>query len=368
MSEDDRPDPLLRRALDHAPDHGAVPDFRIGKRIRRMAHEAVAPEAAQDLLPMLPDGQPWWRRMLFGSSGRGHMPWNAAFATVIVGVLVTVLWQREPVPGPQLDSQAPARERERAPAHAPAAPAPAPEQRAETSTARPDEEPRIALPPTVPEAPVLPGPPTPPVVPSLPFQLELPPAPRAQAAPPAAARKSEQAERLADEAANKRVPQVRPSAELPVPVAPAAAPQISEVAPAAAAGAPGKSVADVPPQPTFAALSQWTRMTITSPGGESRSLSRAEAREIGALLGSAAITAVSPQPLRSKVDWRVTLERDGKPLARFEMAGGEVRWREDGLPPSTGLPPEGALDGLRDALREAVAQQTPRPPGPEMPR
>lgn len=366
MSEDDRPDPLLRRALDHAPDHSAVPDFRVAKRIRNMAHDAVAPEAAQDLLPMLPEGQPWWRRLLFGSgAGRSNMPWNAAFATVIVGVLVTVLWQREPVPGPQLDRQAPATER--APAAAPAAPAPAPERRAETSTARPDEEPRIALPPTVPEAPALPGPPTPPLVPSLPFQLELPPAPRAPAAPPAAAKKGEQAERLADEAANRRASQARPSAEQPVPAAPAAAPQISEAAPAAAAGAPGKSVADVPPQPTFVALSQWTRMTITAPGGESRSLSRAEAREIGALLGSAAITAVSPQPLRGKVDWRVTLERDGRPLARFEMARGEVRWREDGLPPATGLPPEGALDGLRDALREAVAQQ-PQPLPPEVPR
>ncbi|RZL95597.1 MAG: hypothetical protein EOP76_03955, partial [Variovorax sp.] len=247
MSEDDRPDPLLRRALDHAPDHGAVPDFRIGKRIRKMAREAVAPDAAQDLLPMLPDDRPWWRRLLFGSAGRGQMPWNAAFATVIVGVLVTVLWQREPVPGPQLDRQAPATERAPAAAPAaPAAPAPAPERRAETSTARPDEEPRIALPPTVPEAPALPGPPTPPLVPSLPFQLELPPPPRAPAAPPAAAKKGEQAERLADEAANRRASQARPSAVQPVPAAPAAAPQISEAAPAAAAGAPGKSVADVP--------------------------------------------------------------------------------------------------------------------------
>lgn len=358
MSEDDRPDPLLRRALEHAPDHSAVPDFRVGKRIRSMAHDAVAPEAAQDLLPMLPDGQPWWRRLLFGSgAGRSNMPWNAAFATVVVGVLVTVLWQREPVPGPQLDSQAPAKERAPAPAvvPAPVPAAPAPSQQAEAPTPNSAAEPRIALPPTVPEAPALPGPPTPPMVPSLPFQLELPPAPPPP--PAAAAKKSEQAERLADEAGNRRALQARPSAEMPMPAAPAAAPAES------ASESP-------PPQPTFAALAQWTRMTVTTPGGESRSFTRDEARELGALLGSAAITAVSPQPLRNKVEWRVTLERDGKPLARFELARGEVRWRENGLPPATGLPPEGALDGLRDALREATAQQQQqRPPSePGAPR
>lgn len=390
LADDDRPDPRLRRALDHAPDHSTVPDFRIGKRIRSMAHAAVAPETAQDLLPMLPEGgQPWWRRLLFGSSaGRSNMPWNAAFATVLVGVLVTVLWQREPVPGPQLDSQAPAKAKAPTPPAAPApassappvSPTPAPSQQADASAAKP----RIALPPTVTEAPALPGPPTPPVVPTLPFQLKLPPA------PPAAARKSEQAESLADQAERKRVEAARPSPSqaaqqaVPAPPAPSTAPQSAAPAPgapaaalsnraagAAAANAPAESVSELPPQPTFAALTQWTRMTITGPGGESRSFARADARELGALLGSAAITAVSPQPLRNKVEWRVTLERDGKPLARFELARGEVRWRENGLPPATGLPPEGALDGLRDALREAAAQQAlPQEPAPapEAPR
>ena len=362
--DEDRPDAVLRRALEHAPDHSAVPDFRIGKAIRRAAHEAVAPAGEGDaLLPMLPTRRPWWQRLLFGSgAGHGRMPWNAAFATVLVGVLVTVLWQREPVPGPQLDSQAPAAAR--APAvPAPAVPAPAPTPSDAEST---DAAPRIALPPTVPEAPVLPGPPTPPVVPELPFQLKLPPAPP----PPPASKKSESADRLDGTVESKQAfPRASPS---PVP----AAPRLREEAPAAAAApsarmaappAEASSQGEAPPQPSFAALSQWTRITITAPTGESRNFTRAEARELGALLGSAAITAVSPQPLRNRVDWRATLERDGKPLARFELARGEVRWRENGLPQSTGQPPEGALDGLRDALREAMARPATEAPVPAAP-
>lgn len=249
----------------------------------------------------------------------------------------------------------------------------------------------------------MPGPPTPLVVPDLPFQLKLPPAPPVPPAPPAAAKKSEQSERPTDDMERKQASpapavaavQEKPSAAAPSAdaslgaaaatdrraaarlrdEAPAAAALAGRMAaPAAPANAPLAEAAnqiEAPPQPSFAALSQWTRITITAANGESRSLTRAEARELGALLGSAAITAVSPQPLRNRVDWRATLERDGQPLARFELARGEVRWRENGVPPSTGQPPEGALDGLRDALREAMAQPRatePLPPVPEAPR
>jgi len=109
-------------------------------------------------------------------------------------------------------------------------------------------------------------------------------------------------------------------------------------------------------------------MTIVPTNGATRSFTRAEAGDLGTLLGSAALSAVSPLPLRSKVEWRVTLERDGKPLAQFELARGEVRWRENGAPAATGQPPEGALDGLRDALREVTAPAPAAAPQPEAPR
>ncbi|MDM0054382.1 hypothetical protein [Variovorax fucosicus] len=391
--DDDRPDPALRRALENAPDHSAVPDFRIGKAIRRMAHQAVAPdEGAQDLLPMLPDGQPLWRRLLFGSGGKTRMPWNAAFASVLVGVLVTVLWQREPVPGPQLDSQAPAAAKSAAPAAAP--------QLAQPGASAPAAAPSIALPPTVTEAPSLPGPRTPLVVPDLPFQMNLPPPPaapapsRSETMPPASARKNEPRGGMADETERGGAPLARQSAPAPAPAvaaappAPASPPIANDAAvagapdrraaarmreeaapPAASAGAvagagnQAKSSSSVRTEasepPSFAALSQWTRMTIVPANGPTRSFTRAEARDLGTLLGSAALSAVSPLPLRSKVEWRVTLERDGKPLAQFELARGEVRWRENGAPAATGQPPEGALDGLRDALREVTAPPAP---------
>ncbi|MGJ7496976.1 hypothetical protein ACSFA8_18090 [Variovorax sp. RT4R15] len=396
--DDDRPDPALRRALENAPDHGAVPDFRIGKAIRRMAHQAVASdEGAQDLLPMLPDGRPWWHRLLFGSGGKNRMPWNAAFASLLVGVLVTVLWQREPVPGPQLDSQAPAAAKSAAPAAAP--------EPAQPEASAPAAAPSIALPPTVTEAPSLPGPRTPLVVPDLPFQMNLPPPPaaaapsRSETMPPAGARKNEPRGGMADEAERRAAPLARQSAPAPapaitaVPAAPpiandaavaaapdrrAAARMREEAAPPAPAGAvagagagnQAKSSSSVRTEasqpPSFAALSQWTRMTIVPANGPTRSFTRAEARDLGTLLGSAALSAVSPLPLRSKVEWRVTLERDGKPLAQFELARGEVRWRESGAPAATGQPPEGALDGLRDALREVTAPPAPAAAVPQL--
>ena len=90
--------------------------------------------------------------------------------------------------------------------------------------------------------------------------------------------------------------------------------------------------------PTFAALSQWSRITIAQRGGASRSLSRAEALDLNALLGSAAISAVGAQPLAGTPEWRVTLERNGEVLAVLEVARGQVRWREGRAPPATGAP------------------------------
>jgi hypothetical protein len=100
-------DPALQRALDHAPDHDATPDPRTRDAIRKMAHNLAA---APVLTPVsVADGAgaaPWWRR-LFGGGGTGaRMPWNAAFATVLVATFVAVLWHREPVPDAQLDGEA----------------------------------------------------------------------------------------------------------------------------------------------------------------------------------------------------------------------------------------------------------------------
>jgi hypothetical protein len=138
---------------------------------------------------------------------------------------------------------------------------------------------------------------------------------------------------------------------------------------ARAAAAPSARSESTEP-PTFDALAQWSRITITQRGGESRSLSRAEARELNALMGSAALSAAGAAPLAGTPDWRVTLERNGETLAVFEVARSQVRWREGRAPAATGTPSAGALAALREALREAV--QPPKveaspPPSPQPP-
>lgn len=107
------------------------------------------------------------------------------------------------------------------------------------------------------------------------------------------------------------------------------------------------------PDPTFQALVQWTQLRITRNGADSRVLSRAEAGELGGLVGTAALAGVGSQPLTGTIDWRIALERDGEVLGVLELAGGQVRWRENGVPPGTGEPGAGALSALRQALDTA---------------
>jgi hypothetical protein len=101
-------DPVLRRALDHAPDSEATPDPRTRDAIRKMAHNlAATPVSAAGSAANSARAAPWWRRLLSGGGEpRSRMPWNAAFATVLVATFVTVLWHREPIPDAQLDGEA----------------------------------------------------------------------------------------------------------------------------------------------------------------------------------------------------------------------------------------------------------------------
>jgi hypothetical protein len=103
--DDDLRDPVLRRALDHAPDRDAAPDPRTRDAIRKMAHNLAAaptPAAAANNA----NAAPWWRRLFAGGGTHARMPWNAAFATVLVATFVAVLWHREPIPDARLDGEA----------------------------------------------------------------------------------------------------------------------------------------------------------------------------------------------------------------------------------------------------------------------
>jgi len=104
MDDHDLHDARLRRALDHAPDRDAVPAAHTREAILKMAHNlaaASAPAAGPAV-----QAAPWWRRLFGAGSPRSRMPWNAAFATVLVATFVTVLWHREPVPDARLDGEA----------------------------------------------------------------------------------------------------------------------------------------------------------------------------------------------------------------------------------------------------------------------
>lgn len=362
-------DPLLQQVLDHAPDQAATPDAALRQSIRVLAHEAVAPS-----LPAGPVGaeRPWWQRLLGIGGGAGsRMPWNAAFATVLVGVLVTVMWQREPVPGAAPD--APMQER-------PAAPVPAAPPAPVTPVPKPAEAP--------------PPPPAPSVLDTALAEsravteaakraLDERDRERERQARQAAAdreatlaadkavERAQQALAREEAARMKAEPPLPPPVQwppvmTPEPVAPAA-PAVNAAPPAAAlraapqapsraAGMAAPAPAPAPgptPEPTFNALAQWTQLRISRNGTDSRVLPRAEARELGGLVGSAALAGVGSQPLAGAVDWRIALERDGEVLGVLELAGGQVRWREKGVPPGTGQPGAGALSSLRQALEEA---------------
>jgi hypothetical protein len=149
---------------------------------------------------------------------------------------------------------------------------------------------------------------------------------------------------------------VAPAAPAANAAPPAAALRAAPQAPSRAAGMAAPAPAPAPsqaPEPTFNALAQWTQLRISRNGTDSRVLPRAEARELGGLVGSAALAGVGSQPLAGAIDWRIALERDGEVLGVLELAGGQVRWREKGVPPGTGQPGAGALSSLRQALEEA---------------
>ena len=81
-------DARLKKALDSAPDADVRPDAQTRQSILAGAHGAVAPAPAK----------PWWQK-LWQSAGHQRAPWNAAFATIVLASLVTVLWYDREVPG-----------------------------------------------------------------------------------------------------------------------------------------------------------------------------------------------------------------------------------------------------------------------------
>lgn len=79
-------DARLKKALEQAPDAQARPAAATRDAILKAAHDAVAPA------PTTPPPAPWWKRALNALFGSSHMPWNAAFATLLVAGFIGLLW------------------------------------------------------------------------------------------------------------------------------------------------------------------------------------------------------------------------------------------------------------------------------------
>lgn len=376
-------DPVLRRALAHAPDHAVVPMDETRESIRAFAHEAVAPS-----LPAAPVGarRTFMQRVLGLRGGAGvgsFIPWNVLFAAALVAVVVTV--RDRP------STRAPATEvaRNEPAMTAPSSPVATPEPAAPTTPASAPESASAQVPQVSAASEPIPAPAQAPVPMAPPTVTAAPPA-AASSAPPlsavpqiglpvvespadAAARVllEQKLQRLEAAEARARLAQQSdtggsPAANLFAGSLPRTAIPV-EVPAAARAGRPGTAPAAATPRaedspsPTFTALSQWTRLTITSPGGEARRIARSEARELGPLVGSAALVGVGSQPLSGRVEWRIALERNGEQLGLLEVAGNQVRWKENGVPAGTGAPAANALASLRQALKEAQTEPVKEP-------
>lgn len=410
MDNDDLHDPRLRRALDHAPDRDAVPAAHTREAILKMAHNlaaASAPAAGPAV-----QAAPWWRRLFGGGSPRSRMPWNAAFATVLVATFVTVLWHREPVPDARLDGEAqvagapasaPHAQSAEAPAVA-AAPAPAAEPAATADTAPPAaqrseaardaketlkqretqeareasrrrEAPAAAasvqkdeartMEKAAPAAPVVQAP--------APVPAPAPAAPAIASAPmPAAPPMADVGQSPMPYAAAPPAPAVAPAA----PAAPApmqresadTAPSLAaqggasanvagmqrRAAPVQAAPAPASAAAKAVAAGGFTALDRWTTLDITRAGATTRQ-ARGDTEGFAALVNTVARAATaSGGELGAPVEARIELRRDGALLAVLEIAGDQVRWTpQPGGPASIGTPPAQALEALRTALSRA---------------
>jgi hypothetical protein len=405
-------DPVLRRALEHAPDSSAMPDPRTRDAIRKMAHNlAPVPNATP-----ASDGEgaaPWWRRLFGGGEAHSRMPWNAAFATVLVATFVTVLWYREPIPDARLDGEAqvggaaaPAPVQPSAPSPAVVAPVPqapatqdaAPVQPApqatepardtaneESARRRGDALRRPAPAPAgketgaaqerdrktsaAPTAPVLAAP--------VPAPAPAPESAVASSPPPAAAvAKATPPPSIAEQSAAE--PRAFPRTEdrgVAAPMAAAAPPTMqreragsapalsaqrnTDAEPSGAlrqAPAPRAAIAAGTASPQgdtspFSALDGWTSFNYVRAGQTVRH-ARGEVEGLAASVNAVARSATVPGgDLAAPVEARLELYRGTALLAVLEIAGDQVRWTpQAGGQPSVGTPPASALAALRALL------------------
>ena len=325
-------DARLQKALESAPDAELRPDPRLRRDILAKAHEAVAPKQS---------AMPWWQRLWQGA-GSPRAPWNAAFATIALATLVTVLWHDRDVPDARPE------------AVTASAPVPAP----------------VAAPPAVP-APVAPATTAaprkpPPVAAKAPAPAPAP-QPRSRAAAPQkpateiAQDAAPPTESLRDAANARRADSAAVREEAPRALAKSAAPQVDEsraaaaglaAAPAAmapAAAPPARMAAQLRPSP----LDGVSRLSGTAEG-RTVDVALEQPSLLAGLLARIVREARSPELLAAPVDTRIELRRQGELAGVLELAGSQARWTvwrggaESGA--ATVRPDSALLRALRDEL------------------
>ena len=316
-------DARLKRALDSAPDAQLQPDARTRQAIHARAHAAIAPVT----------GRGWWRRLLGPDHHR--MPWAAAFATVVMATLVTVLWHDREIPGARPDAvtaQAPV-----------AAPQPQPQPQPQPV---PAATPAPRVPSGVASAPAMrarpSAKPAPGGAPRQEGSTQAPPPIAAPARERGGERptvKDEDAWALA-RSAPQQVESTPAAAETALAPPPAATAPAAARAPSAGLASPmRRSVAE-----------DATRLRIVSPG---RTLDAAleDRSRLADLLGRAAGMARSAEPLAGAPDMRVELRRQGEPAGVLELAGPQLRWTPPGGEGGgTARPDPALLQALREEL------------------
>jgi hypothetical protein len=394
-------DPLLRRALDHAPDSGAMPDPRTRDAIRKMAHNLAAVSTpAPDTTVALP----WWRRLFGGGEAHSRMPWNAAFATVLVATFVTVLWYREPIPDARLDGEAqvggaaaPAPVQPSAPSPAVVAPVPQAPATSDAAPVRPAPQAAGPARDTANEesarsrgdalrrpAPAPAGKQTgtaPEIdrktseAPTAPVLAAPVPAPAPAQEPAAAAAKATAPPSVAEQSAAE--PRAFPRTEdrgAAAPMAAAAPPPMQRERADSASALSAQRNANAEPSGAlrqahsprgaaagaaspqgdtsqFAALDGWTSFNYVRAGQAVRQV-RGDVEGLAASVNAVARSATVPGgDLAAPVEARLELYRGTALLAVLEIAGDQVRWTpQAGGRPSVGTPPASALAALRALL------------------
>jgi hypothetical protein len=337
-------DARLQRALLAAPDGDALPSDATRRAVREAALRAIRPVSR-------PAAAPWWQRW-FGN-GERRMPWNAAFATVLIAGLVTVLWQGKEVP----DARPEASRGDAAIPAAPAAPAPAADPAPAAAVASATGVPSAPA-ARVPAAKAAPAPKPPTAAPDTAKAADaaalqkraakdLAAASRApEAPPPAAVLEDRTAAQAAPRAENRSA---APVAQAPAAgLAPAAAPQPMAPAPAAA---PMAREASPRFQAAPADWRQWSELRISSAGRSVVVPRDARMAQLAEQLQAQAAAS----PSGETAQWRIEFLAQGGAAAVLELASSEARWLVRGQPPRSTT--DAAL--LR-ALHEEAQRLMPR--------